>query len=227
MTQSPPSSYSPAPETTPDWGSSPRRRTPFYLLAALILAILAGLATYAYLDEVRQQSVPTSRAVVALEASRPGDVLSAEMVEERDVPTGVLPKGALSSVSQAVGRAAIVPLAEGEVILEGKLSGDDRSALSVRLPAGRWAMVLPGSWLLSPIPEIGAGDHIDLMGYKSGAQQAEAGLIVSAVEVMEVNGEGVNPERLTIAVTLDEAAAIVYARVNGVSLIALLRAVGG
>lgn len=226
MTQSSPSHNSQntsAPETTPDWSSSARRRAPFYLAAAFLLAILAGLAAFAFLDGIRQQTVPTGQAPVVNQAIRPGDVLTADSVEVRSVPAGILPDGALTEMSQALGRTAVVPIAAGEVLLSGKLNPEGGGGLSSRLPDGRWAMVLPSGWLLSPVPEIAAGDRIDLLGYQRGAPLSTAGLIVTSVEVLVVYGNKDNPDRLTLAVTMDQATAIGYARANGLNLLALLR----
>ncbi len=223
------SSFSPpdSPETTPSWSASPRRRAAAYFAAAVLLAILAGVAAFAYLEQLRQQSVPTGDAVVARQDLRPGTRLTAEMVELRSVPVGVLPAGALTQASQAIGRTVIVPLAAGEVLLPEKISGEAGGGLSARLPDGRWAMVLPGSWLLSPLPEMAAGDRIDLVAYQTGQPRAQAGVIVSAVEVLGIQGDAGNPDRLTLAVSMDEAVAIVVARANGLNLMALLRPAGG
>jgi Flp pilus assembly protein CpaB len=127
---------------------------------------------------------------------------------------------------QAVGRTALVPLAAGEVILPQRLSGTGEAGLSRRLPDGRWAMVLPGSWLASPIPELG-GDRIDLMAYQAGQPVDQASLIVSAIEVLTVNGPAADAGGLTLAVKLEEAAAVTYARANGFLLLPLLRPAGG
>ncbi len=192
MTQSSPrpnNSNATAPETTTDWSASSRRRTPYYLVAALLLALLAGLAAFAFLDDVRQRSVPTGQALVAREAVRPGNELTAEMVEVRPVPEGILPEGALTQMSQAVGRTSVIPIAEGEILLPSKLSTEGCGGLSSRLPDGRWAMVLPANWMLSPVPEIGPGDRLDLLGYKEGGARSAAGLVVSAVEVLLVHGD--------------------------------------
>ena len=87
-------------------------------------------------------------------------------------------------------------------------------------------MVLPSGWLVSPVPDIILGDRIDLVAYLSGQPVVEAGVIVGAVEVLEFKGSSANPERLTLAVTLEEAIAILYARANGFNLLTLLRPEG-
>ena len=223
MTQSSPSPQAHVAETTPNWDRMSRRRAPYYVAAAILLAILAGLATFAYLDEIRQQSVATAKALVASQAIASGEVVRAGAVEVRSMPLGMLPDDALTDGSQAIGRRAAVPIVAGEVMLSQKLISDGEGGISARLPDGRWAIVLPINWLLGPVPEIAVGDRLDVLGYQRGASQSDAGLVVSAVEVVVVHGETSNADRLTLAVSMEQATAILLARANGLSMLALLR----
>ena len=59
-------SATPPPETTPSWAAGVRRRIPFYLLAAFLLALLAAVITFIYLEQLRASMVPTATALVAL-----------------------------------------------------------------------------------------------------------------------------------------------------------------
>jgi len=220
-------SAAPPPETTPSWAAGVRRRIPFYLLAAFLLALLAAVVTFIYLEQLRASMVPTAAALVARQAIRPGETITETMVEVRAVPEAAVPAERLTSSVQAVGRTALVPLAAGEVILPQRLSGTGEAGLSRRLPDGRWAMVLPGSWLASPIPEIGLGDRVDLLAYQPGQPADQAAVIVSAIEVLAVTGTAADAEALTLAVELEEAAAVTYARANGFLLLPLLRPAGG
>lgn len=220
-------SSAPPPETTPSWAAGVRRRIPFYLLGALLLALLAAVVTFIYLEQLRASMVPTAAALVARQAIRPGETITETMVEVRAVPEAIVPPERLTSIAQAVGRTALVPLAAGEVILPQRLSGASEAGLSRRLPDGRWAMVLPGTWLASPIPEIGTGDRVDLLAYQPGQPADQAAVIVSAIEVLSVAGSPAEAEALTVAVELEEAAAVTYARANGFLLLPLLRPAGG
>jgi len=217
----------PPPETTPSWAYGVRRRIPFYLLAAFLLALLAAVVTFVYLEQLRASMVPAAAALVARQAIRPGETITEAMVEVRAVPEAVVPAERLTDAAQALGRTALVPLAAGEVILPQRLSGTGEAGLSRRLPDGRWAMVLPGSWLASPIPEIGVGDRVELLAYQPGQPADQASVIVSALEVLGITGTAANAEALTLAVELEEAAAVTYARANGFLLLPLLRPSGG
>lgn len=211
------------PQTTPALATGARRSL-VYLLLALILAALAGVLTFRYLEDLRAAALPTAQVLVARRDIRPGEVIDAGAVEVRPVPHNVIPEGALRQPAEAVGRTAVVPIAAGEVLLPAKVTTG--GTLAARLPDGRWAMVLPAGWLASPLPELAAGDRIDLLAYQPGQPPEEAGLLVSDVEVLQVGGEG-SPDRLTLAVTLEEAVQVLYARSNGFALLGLLRAHGG
>jgi len=221
-----PASARPSPETTPSWAAGVRRRLPFYLLAALLLAGLAGILTFLYLDRLRASTVPARLAIVARQEIRPGTLLDGSMIEGRLVPEAILPANALSAPEQAIGRVAIVPLTANEVLLTSKLAGGE-AGLSSRLPDGRWAMVLPSGWLATPLPALAAGDRLDLLAYQPGAPLAEAAVIVSAVEVLETPSDPSAVGGLALAVTLDQASAVAYARGNGFLILPLLRPQGG
>ncbi|MDX1600364.1 MAG: Flp pilus assembly protein CpaB [Anaerolineales bacterium] len=214
------------PETTPQWDQEASRRTPIYLLGALILAALAAVLTYRYLDNLRSQSVPTAQALVARRELRPGVQISDGAVELRDVPEAVLPVGALVSEQQALGRAAAYPIAPGEVLLERDLVAEGGGGLSGRLPDGRWAMIFPSGWLVSPVPSLVDGDRLDLVAYSTGDPVEEAGVIVSGVEVLRAPSDEAAGQ-LLLAVTMEEAISILYSRSNGFEILALLRPWGG
>lgn len=218
---------SPSAETSPSWQSGARRRMPFYLLAAILMAVLAGVLTFTYLGDLRRAAIPTNLALVAAQDIRPGALINETMVELRQVPEVILPEGYLSSVGQAVGRTAVVPMVMGEVVLNGRLSGGADGGISARLPDGRWAMVLTGGWLVTPLPELLVGDRIELLAYRRGRPVEDAGVIVTGVEILQVGGPEASPNRLVIIVTLEEAIAILYAHDNGFSLLPLLRPQGG
>jgi Flp pilus assembly protein CpaB len=218
---------SPPPETTPNWAAGTRRRVPFYLLAAILLSVLAGSLTYVYLDRLRAETLPSESTLVASRDIRAGEMLDESMVELRAVPQAILPAGHLTDLSQALGRVALFPIAANEVLLPKHFAGGPGSGLSARLPDGRWAMVLPSGWLASPVPELTSDDGLDLVAYQAGQPVEEAGVIVTAVQVLEFSGAAADADTLTLAVSLEEAVAILYARSNGFELLALLRPEGG
>jgi Flp pilus assembly protein CpaB len=211
----------PAPRTSTSWSDDSRRRTWLYVAIALMLALLAGLLTYQYLDDLQRKSLPTAGAVVARQSIDPGEEIAAAAVERRDVPVVVVPDSALTSVEQAVGRRARFGLEANEVVLRRDVAADEAAGLSGRLPDGRWAMVLPAGWLVSPLAEHAEGDRLDLLAYQAGQASSEAALIVQSVEIVSLPDDRAGS--VTLSVSLEQAVSIVYARSNGFQVVGLLR----
>jgi len=141
-----------------------RKRRPWFMLVlALCSGIVAALLALKYL---RERTTP----LMAAEPKRANIVLSARslpvgaVVTEKDVkvvgwPGDALPAGYIRSVSDAVGRGVITPVAENEPLLEAKVSTKDAGgglpiiirdgmrAVSVRVDEviGVAGFVLPGT----------------------------------------------------------------------------------
>jgi hypothetical protein len=84
-------------------------------------------------------------------------------------------------------------------------------------------MVFPVGWLASPLPEISAGERIDILAYPPGTPVDQAGLIVEGVELIGRDDTGEGLDRVTLAVSLEQATSILYAQVNGFRLLGLIR----
>ena len=218
--QSPPANI---PETTPGWTADVRRRIPFYVVTAVLIAGIAGVLTYNYLLQIRATSVPSKKVLVARVDVYPGELILSDMVEIQSVPEGILASGHLTQPAEAVGRIAVLPILAKEVVLSTRLSDGAKLSLSAQLPDGTWAMVLPGTWLASPLPEIALGDRLDLLAYQSGQPVESAGLIATAVQILSNSGESPMMDHLILAVSYDQARLILFSRANGFSILPLLR----
>jgi Flp pilus assembly protein CpaB len=191
------------------------------------LALLAGYFSYNFLTTIEQESLPSSRALVARVDIQPGTVIDASMVELRLVPEAVIPSNALTGISDALGRETFLTIQTNEILLRSRLLGSNTSTLSAKLAEGRWALVLPGSWLASPLPELATGDRVDLLAYHQTVAGESGGLLVQAIQILAISGSNASPDAITISVSLSEAEAILIARANGILMSALLRATGG
>jgi Flp pilus assembly protein CpaB len=215
------------PEATPSWSELSRRRSSFYLIAALLLATLAGLLSYRFLQRIRLETLPSTRALVARVDIEPGTVIEPSMVVQKMAPEAFIPSNALTGISEAVGRETFLPIEANEILLGSRLAGGNLSRLSAKLAEGRWALVLPGSWLASPLPELIAGDRIDILAYTQSISGETGGLLVQGIQILAVSGSNASPDAVTISVSMTEAESILVARVNGFLMSALLRSTGG
>jgi Flp pilus assembly protein CpaB len=214
------------PTTTPAWPAGATRRLPFYLLASLVLAILAGLMTYNYLQQLRNEAVPSQEVLVARVDLNPGESIESPAIEIRSIPEIILPEKYLTEPNQAIGRSPAAPIYANELINPNRLSGAGSSGLRGKLPDGTWAMVLPKDWLVSPIPPLVPGDRIDLLAYPPGEGIDSAGLLVSKIQIFDSIELEDRHNQLIIAVDLEQGKRLLFAHTNGYRIIPLLPAEG-
>lgn len=210
-------------DTTPTWAAGARKRAPLYFLASLLLALLASVLTFIYLERVRAEAVPSEPVVIAVTDLQAYTDIDSGSVTIQFVPTTMLPADHLTDLDEVLGRRLSSSVAANEVLLRRNLVGERGSGLSAQMSNGQWAVVLPAGWLVSPAPKLVPGDRLDLLAYQTGKPVQEAGVIVEAVDVLEYHGTSDNLSALTLRVDLPQAIAILYARANGFSIMALLR----
>ena len=100
------------------------------LLAALVLAGLGTLALVRYVEAAKERAVAGGTLVPVLVATEPitrGTPASeiGELVETVNVPTGVRPDDALTSVDQVRGQVAAVDLVIGEQLLASRFTSPE------------------------------------------------------------------------------------------------------
>ena len=216
-----------APSTTPDWQAAVRRRTRFYILMAVLLAVLFGFLVFQFF--VRQQRIAPGELVTAVFAAQDietGTTLSGEMLEVRDVSSMAVPASHLSYKEQAVGRINRYPLVEGEVLLPEKLAGEQGGAIAQRCPAGKWCISVPVEWFIAAPPDLAEGDQLEIASVQPGRGLDEAGFIATRVQVVALPAGGETPAYV-LAVDDQEAISLLFARANQYQLLVLLRPAGG
>ena len=215
------------PTTTPDWQAAVRRRARFYVLVAVLLAALFGFLVFQFFTHQSAYAPgETTAALFASEDIPGGTILTREMLEMKNVPLQALPSAHLSYKEGAVGQLTLYPLVKGEVILPGKLAGDEGGALAQRCPAGKWCISIPVAWFVAAPPDLAEGDRVEIASALSGKGLEEAGFIATQVQVVGLPGSGEDPAYI-LAVDDQEALNLLYARVNEFQLLVLLRPAGG
>ncbi len=150
-----------------------RLRGFLWLVAGLVVAILAGAVAFIALQRgvsarsAQGEAGPTVSVVVAAKAIGVRSALTAQDLAVADMSTESVPEGALSDVSQAVGKLTLVDLFPGEVILNQRLvdpnetNGNGRLALVVA--EDQVLMAFPATDLMSNLAVLKPGDHVDLL----------------------------------------------------------------
>ncbi len=215
------------PTTTPDWQAAVRRRTRFYLLVSILLALLFGVLVFQFFSS-QQQVAPgeLTPAVFAAQEIGIGTTLTAEMLEVRDVSVRAVPESHFSFKEQVVGQVSLYPLVCGEVILPGKLAGDKGGIAAQRCPAGKWCVSIPVAWFIAAPPDLSEGDRVEIASVLPGRSLEEAGFIATKVQVLALPGDEEFPAYV-LAVDDQEALSLLFSRANEFQLLVLLRPAGG
>ena len=214
------------PTTTPDWQAAVRRRTRFYILAAVLLAVLFGFLVFQFF--AKQQQIAPGELTSAVFAARDVDIgtlLTSEMLNVRNVSTGAVPDSHLSFKEQAVGHLTLYPLVKGEVVLPEKLAGDQGGAVAQRCPAGKWCVSIPVVWFIAAPPDLSEGDRVEIASALPGGALDDVGFVATRVQVVDLP-DAVDSPAYVFAVDDQEALSLLYARSNEFQLLVLLRPAG-
>ncbi|HWC70722.1 MAG TPA: Flp pilus assembly protein CpaB [Actinomycetota bacterium] len=168
-----------------------RRRLPRSAIAwfgaAAVAALGALLAVRAYvatLEATRPDVGPPTPVVVAATDLARGSVLVPDSFRLADVPSALVPPGALTGVEQVTGRVLAADLAEGETLTETRLGDAGSGPVAALVPPGLRAFVLPAG---PPPGTIRAGDEVDVLatfGANAGRPYTET--LAAALEVLDV-----------------------------------------
>jgi Flp pilus assembly protein CpaB len=183
---------------------------------AVLAAGLTAAAVATALPTLAPPAARTLRVVAAAHDLTPGTPLTADDLTTVAVPEGLVPRGALTDVQAAVGRAVAGPVRGGEALTDvrllgsGLLQGKGLVAAPIRLADPATAALLH------------AGDRVDVLAAPTGGTDptATALIIASGVQVLAVpatddTGEGaLVVVAATPAVAARLAAAAVGARLS-------------
>jgi len=194
------------------------------------LAIVCGLSAAVGMNRLRRtervlEQMETTPVVVAAAAVARGTMISLGDLTIRDWPTEMIPEGVLTDVDEAVDRAAIVPIAVGEPLLETKLADRDAGrGLAALIPKGMRAYTIQATRVASNVAGfILPGNRVDVLLTLRGTRDDGTGggsttTLLQAVEILAVDqnldapaDNKSNPNELrsvTLLVTPDQAAVL-------------------
>jgi pilus assembly protein CpaB len=154
-----------------------RNRMLLGLGAALLVAILASTYVYRQLQRVQSGAkvVKQVQVVVTTGPIALGQRLAATDVTLLDWPEGMQPKGSFSRIEDCVGRAAVVPLVQNEVLLDQELANSGAGVgLPVTIPAGMRAVSVGVDDVVAVAGFVTPGTAVDVLvtGTVPGAGQS-------------------------------------------------------
>ena len=150
-----------------------RTRGCLWLVAGLLVALLAAAVAYAALNQATQVqtgapgAAPQVEVVVAARAVPVRAVLTAEDLQLKQMPVSAVPEGALREIGEAEGKVTLVDLFPGEVLLSQRLVDPNVASASGRLAlvvaADEVLIAFPAGDRLTQTGVLKPGDHVDLL----------------------------------------------------------------
>jgi len=190
-----------------------------FWIAALALAVTTGLAVSHLVGSAAAEAArygSLRRAVVALHALAPGDVVEARDVETRAVPVAFLPRDALTA--PPTGRTVVVPVFPGQALVQDQVAPHGLRGVAALLPRGARAVALPVG--KGSRPPVHRGDVVDVLatfdpdtvpaGDDPTFPVASGALVVDVAE-----------ESVTVAVRPEDAARVAFAVASGTVTLAV------
>ena len=142
-----------------------------FLVAAIVLAILTGVALYGVAQQANAKTagsvaaVETTVKVVVASADLPvRTVITSGLVVTRDYPANLVPAGAVTNPADAVGRTTIAPISSGQAIVQAQLAsatGNKGAALTIE--KGKVLFAFPTSDPLTLAGLLNVGDRVDIL----------------------------------------------------------------
>lgn len=161
------------------WGDGMSRKKSF--LIAVISAALAGCLVYGiYYMQLKQLEWQETILVAApKQFIDSGTLLTADLVEYKPIFASSYEEGMILDLKQVIGKETLIPLGEGEAILEWKLN-----QFQLLPKANQFTFQIPKHYILSISNQIRAGDQVEL--YLSSADGGSRRLFSEPVMVASV-----------------------------------------
>lgn len=193
------------------------RIPPLRSVVVLVLAVVVGLSVHRTTAEARAAAArfsSTTDVFVVQRTVDAGTEIGATDVRVEPRPTAHVPDGAARRA--VVGRTTRATLRPGEVVIDDRLAGGERSGAAALVPE-RWAAVAI-SFVDAPLP-VTAGAVVDIVASfdPTLVEQDPSRVVVADAIVIDVGADAA-----TVAVPRTRTADVAFALTNGVVTLALV-----
>jgi pilus assembly protein CpaB len=190
-----------------------RRMLTIGILAVATAAILTAVAYRSLLANVAARHGRDTTVVMAARDLPVGAMISASDVTTGKFPADALPVGALTDVTQAVGRGVIVGMQRNEVLVESRLAAEKAGAgLPALIPRNMRAVSVQVNEVIAVAGFVAPGARVDVLLTGSPNSNVTNGTVMTTtvlqnVEVLaagqkiEPNSEG-KPEKVPVITLL-------------------------
>jgi pilus assembly protein CpaB len=210
-------------------------RTVLILLLALVFGLAAALSVNLFVRKTEAAERPETVTVVVAASNIPRfGTLTASDLKIRELPSDMVPSGALRQVEDAVDRAVYNGLVRDEIVLEGKLSAKGAGrGMAMAIPKGMRAFTISTTTLASGVAGfILPGSKVDVLltvtrtGQNDSTGGGQTSTLLQNVEILAVDqivkapaDNRVDPKELrsvTLLVTPQQAAKLDLGQNKGI-----------
>lgn len=190
------------------------------LIPPLLIALVVTGSVYFYLAAAEKTGgkLATAQVVVAVRAIPAKTVLSADMLATKAIPRDFLLPNAVTKVADVVGKMTVMPVAVGEMLVQGKLDqkGEGAASLAYQIPTGTRAVTVAVDEVVAVAGFPQPGDSVDV--YVTFDTPEETRLALENIPILAVanrtDAKGtVDPQALssmTLCVSPAQATALIH-----------------
>jgi len=210
------------PLTTVDWSQKFNRSKLKYLLIALLLAFFVALNGYQLLHRAQENSQMVS-VVVSAKNIPAHSKAKKDDFEFRKIRQDQIPANVIYNPKDIVNKTSLINVSQNQIIVSQffkEITNPD--SLSAKIADNKVAISVGFDWLTAPVPDIKAGDYVDIIASESHKIKTEQGEVLKAeaqtpiqnVKVIKVvkKGDYGQNGHLVLEVTEDQAKNLMSAK---------------
>jgi Flp pilus assembly protein CpaB len=162
-----------------------------FLGVGLLLAALTGFALYGLAQQTAQPTAAVAARTVDVLVAKVDipvrTVLTSEIIARRSFPADLVPAGALTRDSDALGLTTTATIARGQTIVAGQLSSaEGKSGASVTIAKGSVLVAFPSTDPLTSAGLVNIGDRVDVLASIIQGTGPEAKVSQTTLQNLEV-----------------------------------------
>ncbi len=168
------------PLTTIDWSKKFNRQKIIYFLIAILLAFFVALNGYQILHR-GQQNAELIAVVVASKDIPKNTKAKNNLFRFRKIRHDQIPANAITNPQDIVDQTSLVDISQNQIIVSQffkEITNPD--SISAQITDNKVAISVGFDWLTAPVPDIKAGDIIDIIASESHKVETEQGEILKA-----------------------------------------------
>lgn len=168
-------------------------------LIATIMALITGFTVYAFAVNLKKSvntaNIPTTTVVVAAANISENTVITAKMLEVKQLPTESVTVGTAKTVDEIVGKVVKYPITAGEQIIVQKLKtlgSDDGTDLSYQLKENERAITISVDEVTGVSGFVRQGDTVDIITTTAVDAKPVTSYLLKNVKVLKVSNKAAN-----------------------------------